>query len=120
VQRAGAVRGDQLDIVKLAQSVLERLVGQPRGLELVEDLEPRIDSRRQRVRAKDTGTESVDRGDEGPLGRAGFLHRPELPQPVSDSLAQLGGGLIGEGDRQDRPDLDPVLEHRSSEPLDKN
>ena len=65
------------------------------------------------MRPQHPGAEAVDRRDERALGGAGDLDRAELAQPQPDPVAQLGGGLLGERDGEDRRDVDPVVEHRA-------
>ncbi len=44
----------------------------------------------------------------------------KLAQPRADPVAQLGRGLLGERDREDRADIDAVLDHGLHETLDQH
>ena len=96
----------------------ERLGGEPPLGGLVEHAEARVEPGGQRAAAQDPGAEAVDRPDPGGVDRARVLHLPQLDEAAPDPLAQLGGRLLGEGQRQDRADGDAVLQHRLGEPLD--
>ena len=45
---------------------------------------------------------------------------PSSRRRVADPVAELGRRLLGERDREDRRDVDAVLEHRAHEPLDEH
>ena len=70
--------------------------------------------------AQDTGAEAVDGGDERALGGPCLLKRPLLAQAPANPVPQFGGCFLGEGDGQDRADVDPVLQHVSHKPLDEH
>ncbi len=121
-ERAQRVGGDQIDGAAILarqslEGLVERAVGEPLRLRLVEDDETWIESRGQRVRPQDPSAEAVDGGDERALGRPGRAVCAEGPQPRTDPLAQLRRRLVGERDREDRPHLDAVVEHRAYESL---
>ena len=60
----------------------------------------------------------MDRADPGRVDGTRVLGLAELPEPPPDPLAQLGRGLVGERQREDRADGDAVVEHRLGEALD--
>ncbi len=137
-QPAGAVAGDQVDrgwrVVgwagtefltrELLERVIERGVRDPLGVGSVEHDERRIEAGGEGMGAQHPRAKPVDGRDERALGRAGGVvgGRAEIqfPQPAANPVAHLGRGLLGERDREDRRDVDPVLEHRAGEPLDQH
>jgi hypothetical protein len=57
---------------------------------------------------------------EGALGVPRRIAPAELEQPRADPRAQLAGGPLGEGDRENPPRRDVVLDHRPDEALDEH
>ena len=116
--------GDQLGTVRPdrdpIQGGVERVERESRGLVLVEHRERGIEPRRERVCAQHARAEAVNRGDRRSLGRARRLVRAERPQARANPLTQLGGRLLGERDRQDRADVDAVVQDGADEPLDQH
>jgi hypothetical protein len=113
-ERAGAVRGDQIPtggagFGELLERGVECRVGDPLGVGPVEHLERGVDPGLERVGAEHARAEAVDRRDECALGGAGLLVGTARLQRRADPVAELGGGLVGERDREDRGDVDPVL-----------
>ena len=62
----------------------------------------------------------MDRRDPGALGLAREAAAPEVDEPPPHTALELGGGLLGEGDREHPLDRHAVLEHRFREPLDEH
>ena len=121
----GAVRGDQLDparrvLRELLERELERRLRERIGVGLVEHRELGIDPRHEGVGAQHPSAEAVDGRDVGPLGAARGLVGAEFAEPPADPVAELGGGLLGERDREDLRGVDAVLEHGAHEPLDEH
>src|SRR5215210_504448 len=69
------------------------------------------------MRPQHARAESVDRGDPRALGGARLLAAPELEEAAAHPDPHLGGGLLGEGDREYRIHPHPVLRHGPHEPL---
>ncbi len=124
-QGEGAVGADQLKPVgllaaEIVQRLIEGAIGQALGVQTVQDPKARIQPRAQGVRAQQPGAEAVNRGDERTLGGPGRVERPQLAQPEADALAHLGRRLLGEGDRKQRGNLEPVLQDRLHEALNQH
>ncbi len=125
-QAVGSVGGDELDPLGqvLGHEVLERTVErvdrEPLGLELVEDAEVGVDPGAESVGPQQTGAEPVDRRDPGVLGGARLLAQPELQEAPPDAHPHLRGGLLGEGDREDRLHRHVVVGDGSHEALDEH
>ncbi len=111
----GASAGDQtarrLGVVeqRVEQVVPLLLEGEP-ALEFVEHGEPRWQPGLDREVEQDAAGERVQRADrcmiESGERRVGFGARVCF-EALACAAAQLGGGLLGEGDRRDRRDRDP-------------
>ena len=62
----------------------------------------------------------MDRRDPGALGRPRGLVVAGIAQAHANPLAQLGGSLLGERDREDLADTDPILMHSPRKALDQH
>ena len=123
-QRSRRVGGDQLDPAglvagELLERTVEGAVDQTPCLHLVEHGEGWIQPRAERVGPEQAGAEPVDGRDVSALGGAGLGVGTAGAQALADPFTQLGGGLVGERDREDRADIDAVLEHRAGKPFDQ-
>ena len=123
-QRIRAVGGHHLDAVglgavahELLERAVERVGGEPLRLELVEYAEVGIDAGAERVSAQHARAEAVDGRDPRALGRARLLATSQVEEAAPYARPHLGGGLLGEGDREDRLDADLVLRHGQHEAL---
>ncbi len=111
----GLVRG-----AELLQGGVEGLALEHPRLRLVEHPEPGVDARRERIGGEQPAAEAVDRGDPGAIEVAGQIGTVELEQARADARPQLPGGAIRVRDHEQRVDVEPVLEHRTGEPLDEH
>jgi hypothetical protein len=93
---------------------------QPPRAGLVEDRELGVESRGEGMDAQQPCAEAVEGADRGALGVARGLALAQLQQARAHPLAQLRGGALGEGDRQDPSRGDVVLAHRPHEALDQH
>ena len=126
-QPLGRVGGDEpqplrpgVVVEEGGERAVEGLDSEAVGLELVEHAVLGVDPGGERMGAQDRRAEAVDRRDEGALGGARLGVQVGGGEAVADARLQLGGGLLGEGDREDRVDRDAVLDHRAGEPLDEH
>ena len=125
-QAVRAVGGHQCDRVGIlaGDEVLQRrLEGehpQAGRDSLVEHGEAGVEAGRQRVGREQARAEAVDRRDVGRLGVARRGALAERQEARADPLAELPGGALGEGDREDLRRAEPVLEHRGDEALDEH
>jgi hypothetical protein len=125
-QPVGGVRGSEVEARRVArlEELLERAVEgvdrEPRRACLVEHLVVRVDAGREGVTAQELRAQAVDRRDPGGVRLARRLWTPELEEPPPDARAQLGGGLLGERDREDSLDAHPVLDYGAYVPLDQH
>jgi hypothetical protein len=103
-----------------AERAVERIDREPLRLERVEHLELRVDAGGEGVRPEQTRAEAVDGRDVRPLGLPCLVPRAEVEQARAHAPLELGGGLLGEGDREDGRDVDAVVHHGPGEALDQN
>ena len=106
-----------LAAAELGQRRREGLCAQHARLALVEHPEPRIDTGRRGIGAEQPVTEAVDGRDPGAVELAGEIGAPRLQEPRPDARAQLAGRPLGEGDDENRVDVDASLD-RAQEALD--
>ena len=125
----GVVGGKQA-----VERLVDRAVAQPCRLGRVEDAEARVEARRQRVRGEQAPAEGVDRHHPGAFGRAcrgqqligavavagGAGEARAAVELAADARAHLGGGALGEGEREQALDLDPVIDHRGAVTVDQH
>ena len=122
-ERVGEVRGQAVERLLAApvEHVTEgRLiggVGEPVGLALVEHLEGGVEAGGDGVGAQQACAPAVDGGDGRALGLPRVLVVAQLGEALANPGPQLRGRLLGEGDRQDRPQVHVVLAHRGHEAL---
>ena len=98
-----------------AERLIERLADQPRHLGVIGEVEARIDVRFERELAEQLQAEGVDRRDRdvaepllqvAPARGVELRQAAGLLQAIDDALPHFGGGLAGEGDREDIVGLD--------------
>jgi hypothetical protein len=131
-QAVGRVRRDQLQPVgtlaiggtgrreELLERPVEGVHRDPLRLETVEHVVVGVDAGRQGMRAQQPAAEAVDGGDRGSLSRARVVAAPELEETRAHPLPHLGGGLVGERDREHALDGNLVVHHRPHEALDEH
>ena len=117
-----AVGGDDVDrlgaaVDEACESLAEGELAQAPGESFITDRELRVKPGRERVAAKQARAEAVERSHQGGLRVACCLPIAELEQPRPDPGAQLAGGALGEGDREDPPRRDAILADGPHEPL---
>jgi hypothetical protein len=100
------------------ERTLERGRRQPPRGALVEHREPGVEPGRERLAAKHARAEPVDGADPGRVDFPRAVVLAERDERAADALAELGGRLLGERQRQDRADRDAVVQHGRREPLD--
>ena len=109
---------------ELLERVFEGLVGGAVGLGRVEDPEPRVDPDRDRVRGEQPVAEAMDRHHPGAAEAVEQSPRPvragvgaELDRRP-DPLPELGGGLVGEGEGEDRVGRDALVADEAAVAVD--
>jgi hypothetical protein len=90
------------------------------GDRVVEHHERGIQAGGHGVAAQDAGAEAVDRPDPGALRLARRLAFTQRQEPCPHARAQLAGRLLGEGDGEDLPGAQAVVQHRPHEALDEH
>ena len=106
-----------LSAAELRQGGRERLGPQHARLALVEHAEPGVDTGRCRIGAQQAVTEAVNGRDPGAVELAGEIGAARLHKPRPDARAKLARSPLGEGDHEDRVDVDAALD-RAQEALD--
>jgi hypothetical protein len=123
----GPVGGDQRDAVGAARAADELLEGRVEGvggdalgLVLGQHAVLGVQPRAQGFGPQQARAEAVNRRYPGGVDGARVVALTRLEEAGADALAQLGGCLLGEGDREHPVDARPVLDHGANEPLDED